>query len=81
MHQENPLSDVFVCKPIDGRQIRVGALIGRRLKLIWRNNLLVLDWDGDFLHPFLEKQGDGGGTSGWVKHLTVWCGLRRIWLN
>jgi len=63
------MSDTFACKPIDGRQVRVGGWIGRRLELTWRNNLLALDWDRDFLRPFLEKQGNGGEYVGLGKTL------------
>ena len=54
---------------IDGRQVRVGGWIGQRMELTWNNNLLVLDWDGDFLRPFLEKQGRGGEYVGMGKTL------------
>lgn len=56
-------------KPIDGRQVRVGGWIGQRLEMTWRNNLLALDWDGDFLRPFQEKQGKGGEYVGLGKTL------------
>ena len=54
---------------IDGRQVRVGGWIGERMELTWKNNLLALDWDGDFLRPFLEKQGKGGEYVGMGKTL------------
>ncbi|MBL4699777.1 MAG: glycoside hydrolase family 127 protein [Phycisphaeraceae bacterium] len=36
--------------------------IGQRYEATWRNNLLKLDWDGEFLKPFAEKTA----TSGYV---------------
>jgi hypothetical protein len=39
------------------------------MELTWKNNLLALDWDGDFLRPFLEKQGKGGEYVGMGKTL------------
>jgi len=54
---------------IDGRQVRVAGWIGQRMELTWKNNLLALDWDGDFLRPFLEKQGKGGEYVGMGKTL------------
>ncbi|MBI4027416.1 MAG: glycoside hydrolase family 127 protein [Verrucomicrobia bacterium] len=47
-------------EPIDVREIEVRGLIGSRLDLTWRNNLLALDWENDFLAPFREKKGNGG---------------------
>lgn len=40
---------------VDNRKIQVGGWIGERIKLTCKNNLLQLDWDNDFLKPFLEK--------------------------
>ena len=44
---------------INLRQVAVDGLIGQRLALTWRNNLLALDWERDFLAPFREKKGSG----------------------
>ena len=62
-------SDTLAFTPVDGRQVRVGGWIGQRLDMTWRNNLLALDWDGDFLRPFKEKQGNGGEYVGLGKTL------------
>lgn len=59
-HFSGVSNDILPFQPIDGCMVRVGGWIGQRLELTWRNNLLALDWDGDFLLPFLEKQGNGG---------------------
>ncbi len=49
----------LVCQPVDGCHVRVDGWIGRQMELTWRNNLLALNWDEDFLRPFREKQGHG----------------------
>jgi DUF1680 family protein len=63
------MADALAYKPIDGHQVRVGGWIGQRMELTWKKNLLALDWDGDFLRPFLEKQGKGGEYVGMGKTL------------
>lgn len=54
---------------INLRQVSVDGLIGQRLALTWRNNLLALDWEHDFLAPFREKKGNGGEYIGLGKTL------------
>ena len=46
--------------PIDIRQIKVGGMIGRQVDMTIRNNLLVLDYERDFLSPFKSKSSDYG---------------------
>ncbi len=43
--------------------------IGARYRLTARKNLAVLDWDGDFIRPFVEQNGQGGGYVGMGKTL------------
>lgn len=43
--------------------------IGARYRLTAHNNLSVLDWDGDFIRPFMEQNGQGGGYVGLGKTL------------
>jgi DUF1680 family protein len=45
---------------IDPSEITVGGWIGERLERTWKHNLLVLDWDQDFLAPFQEHRSSGG---------------------
>lgn len=40
-------------------QVRVGGIIGRRIELTWRKNLILLDWERDFVAPFRQKQRHG----------------------
>ncbi|HEY3333088.1 MAG TPA: beta-L-arabinofuranosidase domain-containing protein [Capsulimonadaceae bacterium] len=47
----------------------VGGVIGHRIDITWRNNLLQLDWTNDFLRPFIEKRGTGGEYVGMGKTL------------
>lgn len=56
-------------QPIDTRHMQVGGWIGQRMNLTWKENLLALNWDEDFLQPFLEKQGKGGEYVGMGKTL------------
>ncbi|NUQ02035.1 MAG: glycoside hydrolase family 127 protein, partial [Armatimonadetes bacterium] len=37
----------------------LGGCLGRRYELTWRGNLLALDWDHDFLAPFVSKEASG----------------------
>ncbi len=46
--------------PIDVRQIKVGGIIGRQIDMTIKNNLLVLDYEKDFLDPFKSKSSDYG---------------------
>ena len=46
--------------PVDVRKVKVGGQLGRRVDVTARNNLLVLDYEGDFLKPFHERKGTGG---------------------
>jgi DUF1680 family protein len=46
--------------PVDVRRVKVGGEIGRRIDVTVRNNLLVLDYENDFLKPFREKNAAGG---------------------
>ncbi len=45
---------------INPSEITVGGWIGDRLERTWKNNLLVLDWDKDFLAPFKNRDSSGG---------------------
>ena len=54
---------------IPARDVKVGGLIGQRIELTWRNNLLALDWDRDFLAPFLAKSHNPGDYIGLGKSL------------
>jgi len=45
---------------IDIRQIKVGGMIGRQIEMTINNNLLVLDYEKDFLGPFKGKSSDYG---------------------
>ena len=54
---------------VDVREVRVSGWIGNRLDVTLRNNLLALDWERDFLPPFLKKDGVGGGYVGLGKTL------------
>jgi hypothetical protein len=45
---------------IDVRQIKVGGMIGRQIDMTIKNNLLVLDYEKDFLVPFKSKSSDYG---------------------
>lgn len=45
-------------------QVRVSGLIGQRLDLTWKNSLLALDWDKDFLKPFQDKAAEQGAYIG-----------------
>lgn len=47
----------------------ISGCIGGRYRLAAHNNLAVLDWDGDFLKPFMDKSGKGGGYVGMGKTL------------
>ena len=44
----------------DARQVEVGGLIGDRIERTARNNLLAIDWDGEFLQPFRDKASAKG---------------------
>lgn len=46
--------------PLDLRDVQVGGELGRRIDVTVRNNLLVLDADGDFLPPFHKKTKKDG---------------------
>lgn len=46
--------------PIDVRQVKVSGEIGRRIDVTAHNNLMVLDYDKDFLKPFREKKQKDG---------------------
>ena len=46
--------------PIDPSEIKVGGWIGERLERTWKHNLLVLDWETDFLSPFQKHESSGG---------------------
>jgi len=37
-----------------------GGLLADRYEATWRGNLLALDWDGDFLQPFRDRNAGGG---------------------
>lgn len=50
-------------------RVSVDGLIGQRLALTWRNNLLALDWENDFLAPFRAKQCSHGEYVGLGKTL------------
>jgi len=54
---------------IPARDVKVGGLMGRRIELTWQNNLLAVDWDRDFLAPFLAKNSDPGAYIGLGKSL------------
>jgi hypothetical protein len=56
--QQAPAGDALT--QIDSREISVGGLIGKRIDMTVKNNLLVLDVDKTFLAPFKEKNRDGG---------------------
>ncbi|MEI7767485.1 MAG: beta-L-arabinofuranosidase domain-containing protein [Phycisphaerae bacterium] len=60
---DNPL------KTIAARDVKVGGLMGQRIELTWQSNLLALDWDRDFLAPFLAKNSDPGAYIGLGKSL------------
>ncbi|MFH1744116.1 MAG: hypothetical protein ABIH23_34365, partial [bacterium] len=45
---------------IEGKNVKVGGEIGRRINVTVENNLLVMDVDNDFLLPFKERTRDGG---------------------
>jgi DUF1680 family protein len=45
---------------IDIRQIKVGGMIGRQIDMTIKNNLLVLDYEKDFLGPFKSKSSEYG---------------------
>ncbi len=45
---------------IDIRQIKVGGIIGRQIDITIKNNLLVLDYEKDFLDPFKSKSSNYG---------------------
>ncbi|KPL23628.1 MAG: hypothetical protein AMJ75_05710 [Phycisphaerae bacterium SM1_79] len=45
---------------IDIRHIKVGGMIGRKIDMTIKNNLLVLDYEKDFLGPFKSKSSDYG---------------------
>ncbi len=60
---DNPL------KTIAARDVKVGGLIGRRIELTWQNNLLAINWERDFLAPFLAKNSDAGAYIGLGKSL------------
>lgn len=49
-----------VWQRMDPASVRVGGVIGSRIERTCRNNLLVLDWDGDFLAPFVAKTSAAG---------------------
>ena len=50
-----------VLKAAEAKSLKIDGWMGERIDLTWRNNLLKLDWDGDFLRPFQEKVwGDKG---------------------
>lgn len=50
--------------PLDLKEVRVQGEIGRRIDVTVHNNLLVLDANGDFLKPFLERKGASSGYIG-----------------
>ncbi|NCC94140.1 MAG: hypothetical protein EOM10_12800, partial [Opitutae bacterium] len=47
----------------------IGGPIGRRIELTWRNNILALDWERDFLAPFRAKEQGAGHYVGLGKTL------------
>ncbi len=47
-------------RPLSGSDVKVGGLIGQRIELTWRANLLALDWEEDFVKPFREPVASGG---------------------
>ena len=55
--------------PIPARDVKVGGLMGRRIELTWQNNLLAVNWDRDFLAPFLAKDSNPGAYIGFGKLL------------
>jgi uncharacterized protein len=54
-----PAAGADMLVPLDLREVKVGGEIGRRVDVTIKNNLLVLDADGDFLRPFLEEPRRG----------------------
>lgn len=46
------------------RQVQVGGLIGRRIELTAKKNLLAIDWEGEFLAPFRQKSSEPGSYVG-----------------
>ncbi len=51
-------ADVF--QRVDVRQVQLSGLLGQRVDLTVKNNLLRLEIDRDFLRPFREKKADEG---------------------
>ena len=47
----------------------IGGPIGHRIEATWRNNLLALDWERDFLAPFCTKEHGAGHYVGLGKTL------------
>lgn len=47
-------------KKVDLADIRAEGLLGERLDITWKKNILALDVDGDFLRPFRDKKEKGG---------------------
>jgi DUF1680 family protein len=62
----------------------IGGPIGRRIDLTWRHNLLALDWERDFLHPFRAKESGAcsyvglGKTLEGVVRLAAYTGDDRL---
>jgi len=50
----------YPLESIDIQQIKVGGMIGRQIDMTINNNLLVLDYERDFLSPFKSKSSDYG---------------------
>jgi DUF1680 family protein len=46
--------------PVPLGKVKVGGEIGRRIDVTINNNVLALEADNDFLHPFVEKKGTSG---------------------
>jgi len=46
--------------PVDVGRVKLGGTIGRRIEITCTNNLLKLDYEGDFLKPFQERNRSGG---------------------
>lgn len=45
---------------VDVRKVKVGGVIGHRIDITVDNNLLVLDYEKDFLKPFQQRKRTAG---------------------
>ena len=52
--------------PLPLNQVKAGGIIQDRIQAICRGNLLKLDFDGDFLKPFLDKSHSAHVPGGFV---------------